>query len=304
MEQYSVMDKPIEATPGKVHGDGKLTPFGLSAPAALLLAGFLATPLVLLARVSLFEPGTGYGFFTAGTWTTANYFDALDGFGIRLIGFTFALALGIAGITIPVAYFLALFIHGLSPVWQRITLAIVLLPKLIGVLPILFGIQQLLGDAGPVNHLLLTVGLIAEPIRMIRGIPGALIGEIYLILPYAVMLLVVQLGTIDPVLAQAAKGLGASPWSTFLRITLPLSAPGLALATQLTLVWGMGAFLGPLILGGPEQATLSVEIHRQAFEYGRWPRAAALAVLLTASVGICSALGVVLVRLFRRRSTT
>lgn len=296
------MDKPSEPTPGRIYRIGKLTPFGLSAPAVILLAGFLTTPLVLLGRVSLYEAGTGYGFFTAGTWTTANYSNILDGFGIWLIGFTIAFALGIAGITIPVAYFLALFIRGLSLSWQRITLTIVLLPKLIGVLPILFGIQQLLGDAGPVNHLLLKLGLIAEPIRIIRGIPGALIGEVYLILPYAVMLLVVQLGTIDPVLAQAAKGLGASPWSTFIRITLPLSAPGLALATQLSLVWGMGALLGPLILGGPEQVTLSVEIHRQAFEYGRWPRAAALAVLLTASVGICSALSVLLFGLFRRRS--
>jgi ABC-type spermidine/putrescine transport system permease subunit I len=62
----------------------------------------------------------------------------------------------------------------------------------------------------------------------------------------------------------------------------------------------MGAFLGPLLLGGPEQTTLSVEIHRQAFEYGRWPRAAALAVLLVAAVGVCLAGYSLLTRRARR----
>jgi ABC-type spermidine/putrescine transport system permease subunit I len=82
----------------------------------------------------------------------------------------------------------------------------------------------------------------------------------------------------------------------FWRVTLPLSAPGLVLAGQLALVWGVGAFLGPLLLGGPPEATLSVEVHRQAFEYGRWPHAAAQAVLLVAAEGACLAVYALLTR--------
>jgi ABC-type spermidine/putrescine transport system permease subunit I len=73
----------------------------------------------------------------------------------------------------------------------------------------------------------------------------------------------------------------------------------LVLAGELGLVWGLGAFLGPLLLGGPSETTLSVEVHRQAFEYGHWPRAAAGAVLLIAAVGLCLAAYALLTRAAR-----
>jgi ABC-type spermidine/putrescine transport system permease subunit I len=262
-------------------------PYLLSTPAAALLLGLLACPLVLLARVSLCEPGRGSGFFTPGTWTLANYSSVTDAFGLRLLAFTVAFAAAVAALTLLLAYPLALFVRSLSGRWRWLALGLVLLPKFASVLVILFGLQQILADSGPLNQFLLAAGIVPEPIRLVRGPVGALIGESFLILPYAVLVLFVQLVRIDPALVPAARGLGASPWQTFARVTLPLSLPGLLLAGQLALIWGMGAFLGPLILGGPDETTLSVELHRQAFEYNRWPRAAALAVLLASAVGVC-----------------
>jgi ABC-type spermidine/putrescine transport system permease subunit I len=264
----------------------RLTPYLLSAPATALLVGLLAGPLVLLARVSLYEPGRGRGFFAPGTWTPANYAAVTDGHGLRLLGYTVLFGTGVAGLVVVIAYPVALFLRSLSPPWRRLGLAGVLLPKLASVLVILFGLQQLLGDAGPVNRLLLTVRATNEPLRLAHAAAGAVIGEVYLILPFAVLVLLAQLRNLDPALEAAARGLGASAWQVFRRVTLPLSAPGLVLAGELGLVWGLGAFLGPLLLGGPGQTTLSVEVHRQAFEYGHWPRAAADATLLVAVVGV------------------
>src|SRR5262245_52033016 len=254
---------------------GRLVPYLLSAPAAGLLIGLLACPLLLLARVSLYEPAHGRGFFTPGTWTLANYAAVTDRHGLGLVGFTVLFGVAVAGLTLSVAYPLALFLRSLSGRWRAVALAGVLLPKLASVLVILFGLQQLLG----------AVEATAPPIRLVRNLFGALVGEVFLILPYAVLVLFVQVAGIDPTLEAAARGLGASSWLVLRRITLPLSVPGLVLAGQLGLMWGMGAFLGPLLLGGPAEITLSVEVHRQAFEYGRWPRAAATAVLLVAAVG-------------------
>lgn len=265
----------------------RLTPYLLSTPAVVLLVGLLACPLVLLIRVSLYEPSHGHGFFVEGTWTSANYSSITDWYGLKLLGYTVLFGSVVAFVVVLVAYPLALFMRSLQSPWRQIALASVLLPKLASVLVILFGLQQLLGDAGPINRLLLVMGLTEEPLRLVRGPVGAIVGEVFLILPYAVLVLFVQLLRIDPTLEAAACGLGASRWQVFWRITLPLSMPGLILATQLALIWGMGAILGPLLLGGPEETTLSVEIHRQAFEYGRWPRAAALAVLLLISLGVC-----------------
>jgi ABC-type spermidine/putrescine transport system permease subunit I len=278
------------------------TPYLLSAPAAGLLVALLACPLVLLARVSLYEPARGHGFFAPGTWTPANYASVTDGHGLGLLRYTVLFGAGVAGLTVAVAYPLALFVRSLSSPWRPVALAGILLPKLASVLVILFGLQLLLGEAGPVNRLLLAAGLAGEPLRLVRGPFGAVVGEAFLILPYAVLVLFVQPLGMDPTLEAAARGLGASGWQVFRRVTLPLSVPGLVLAGQLGLVWGMGAFLGPLLLGGPDETTLSVEVHRQAFEYGRWPRAAAAAALLVAAVGVCLAGYSLLTRLARKRT--
>ena len=97
-----------------------------------------------------------------------------------------------------------------------------------------------------------------------------------------------QLLNLDSTLRDAARGLGANPWQVFRRVTWPLSLPGVVLAFQFGLMWGLGAFLGPLFLGGPNQTTLAVELHRQAFEYGRWPLAAAESVGLLLLVAIAA----------------
>lgn len=241
----------------------------LLAPAAALLAGLVLGPSVFLVRVSLCEPAGGRGFYAPGTWTLDNYAALLHPDGQRLVAVTAAFGLAVAGLTLGVGYTLALFIDALSDRWRTLALAAVLLPKAAGPLAVLFGLQQLLP----------------------RGPAGAVVAEAYLILPYAVLVLAVRLRAIDPLLAVSARGLGASRWQAFRRVTLPLSAPGLLLAGQLALMWGLGAFLGPLFVGGPAETTLAVEAHRQAFEYGRWPQAAATAVGLLVLVAAASLLG-------------
>src|SRR6185312_11921980 len=93
--------------------------------------------------------------------------------------------------------------------------AAVLLPKLASVLVILFGLQQLLSAAGPLSWLLVTLGIVSEPVTLSRTLFAALLGEVYLILPYAVLILFVQLARIEPALEAAALGLGATRWQTF-----------------------------------------------------------------------------------------
>jgi ABC-type spermidine/putrescine transport system permease subunit I len=276
----------------------------LLAPAALLLAVFLLGPLLLLVRVSLFQPATGRGFYQPGTWTAGNYTDlAADSYFRAVLVFTVLLALGVTLLVLLIAYPLALFLHHLPPRQKTIALAAVVLPKLASVLVTVYGLQALLSGDGPVNQLLLALGLVRDRLTLTRNLTGVVIGETYLLLPYAVLVLVVSLGRIDPLLASAARGLGASPWQAFRRVTLPLSAPGLVVAGQLTLVWSLGAFVGPLLLGSPEEITLAVEVHRQAVENNRWPRGAATAVVLTLTFLLALAAWALVRRLARRRDS-
>ena len=84
-------------------------------------------------------------------------------------------------------------------------------------------------------------------------------------------------------------------------MTLPLSAPGIALAALLSLIWALGAFVGPVLLGSPQEITLGVDVQRQAFENLNWPRGAATAVLMLLTLAVCVALYQIPARLLRRR---
>jgi ABC-type spermidine/putrescine transport system permease subunit I len=265
----------------------RFTAVVLSAPALLLLAVFFAGPFLFLLRLSFYAPAAGRGFYRPGTWTTANYGDLFtDAYSRQVILFTLLLGLGVTTLVLLLALPLSLFIHALPPRQKTLALAAVVLPKLASMLVVVYGLQAMLSSSGLVNRLLEAIGFVHEPLRLSRNLFGTVLGETYLLLPYAVLVLLVSLGRIDPALSSAARGLGASPWQAFRRVTLPLLAPGLVVAFQLTLAWALGAFIGPLLLGSPNEITLAVEVQRQTIENNHWPRGAATAAVLLLVVAL------------------
>jgi ABC-type spermidine/putrescine transport system permease subunit I len=268
-----------------------VVPWLLSAPAAALLLALFAGPLLLLLRVSLYESSDGgTGFYRPGTWTLRAYGELLgEPFGRGVVAFTVALGAAVAALSVLIGYPLALFIHALPRRAKALAIGAVVLPKLANVFVVLYGMNLLLGHSGPVNHALLAFGITSEPLLLTHSLFGVVVAETYLVLPYAVLVLVPTLDRIDPALVAAARGLGAGPSTAFRRVTLPLSLPGVAVAGQLCLIWALGAFVGPLVVGGPEQATLAVRVQKNGLEYGDWPRAAATAVLSLLTVAVCVA---------------
>jgi ABC-type spermidine/putrescine transport system permease subunit I len=268
-----------------------VVPWLLSAPAVGVLLVLFAGPLLLLLRVSLYEssPG-GTGFYRPGTWSACAYAELLgERFGRGIVAFTVLLGVAVAALSVLIGYPLALFIHSLPRRAKAFALGAVVLPKLANVFVIIYGVNLLLGHSGPVNRALLLLGATSEPLLLTHNLFGVLVAETYLILPYAVLVLVPALDRIDPALVAAARGLGAGPFGAFRRVTLPLSLPGVAVAGQLCLIWALGAFVGPMLVGGPEQATLAVRVQKTGLEYGDWPRAAATAVLSLLTVAVCVA---------------
>jgi ABC-type spermidine/putrescine transport system permease subunit I len=248
----------------------------LLSPSLLLILGLVLGPLLLLLRMCFYRPAPGRGFFVPGSWTLDNLADLTDPALLRLILFTCAFALTVAVCSVAVAYLIALLIWPLPARARTVALLLVFAPKTAGVVTTMFGLQRLLGETGPLNAVLLGSGVVASPLALSRNGFGAAVAESYLIVPVAVLILYLQLATIDGTWIAAARGLGATRWRTFRRVVLPLSAPGLALAFELSLMWGLGAFLGPVFLGSPQETTLAVEVYRQSFEYSRWPRASVL----------------------------
>jgi ABC-type spermidine/putrescine transport system permease subunit I len=286
----------------------RFRPYVLAAPAVVLLLGFFLAPMVQLVRVSLYDGGGrsgfgigGGGFYKPNTCTLQAYRTLVGEAYFREVWtFTVLLGVGVAAATLAVAYPLSLFIHRLPPKAKTLALTAVVLPKLANVLVLIYGLELLLGNSGPVNGLLVGLGAVSEPVALFHNLTGVLIGETYLILPYAVLVLVAALDRIDPTLVPAARGLGAGPLRAFWRVTLPLSAPGIALAALLSLIWALGAFTGPVLLGSPQELTLAVEVQRQTFENLNWPRGAATAVLMLVTLAACLALYRAPARLLRR----
>ena len=127
----------------------------------------------------------------------------------------------------------------------------VILPKFTNVLVLMYGFLIVFGANGLVNRPAARHRAVREPVPMVYNLFAVLLGEVVLIMPYCVLVLVAVLHAIDPELEEAARSLGASEAQVFWHVTLPLSLPGVWGPMLLAFIWGVGAFVAPYLLGTP-----------------------------------------------------
>lgn len=145
---------------------------------------------------------------------------------------------------------------------------------------------MLLGRHGLINEALLALELIVQPIRPLNTTPATEIAMTHILLPYMVLPIANALRQIDPSLARAASGLGATPWGTFRQVILPLSVSGVAAGVVLVFVLALGFYITPAMLGDSRDVTLSMLIAQQVEQFN-WGYSAALsAVLLATALGL------------------
>lgn len=142
----------------------------------------------------------------------------------------------------------------------------------------------LLQQRGVVNHLLLDLRLIDEPLRLVYNATGVILGMTYVLLPFMVFSLFASLRSIDPALFRAAATLGANRREIFWRVLVPLSRSGLVSGCGIVFVLAIGFFVTPALLGGLEQTTIGMLIDAQINKILDWPFGSALALTLTAFV--------------------
>jgi putative spermidine/putrescine transport system permease protein len=273
----------------------------LAAPALALVVLLLLVPTLWLARLSFFESGAvdggGARFYLPGTFTWAHYRQVFgDPYYGAVAASTVRLTLLAAGASMLLAYPLAVWIERAGGRLGAMATWLVALPKLTNALVLLYGVLLLLGNAGLVNRALLATGVVRAPLPMFANTFAVVAGEVLLILPYPVLLLVGVLRATGRGFEAAARGLGAGPVRAFFETTFRLSLPGALLTFLVCVVWAAGAFAAPLVLGNPSLYTVSVEIHTQTFERVNWPLAASLALCQLAALGAVAALGMVAYR--------
>jgi putative spermidine/putrescine transport system permease protein len=178
----------------------------------------------------------------------------------------------------PVAWFLVM---GRSRFAHLVFLA-VLTPLIVSIVVRTFGWTILLGNEGLLNKVLMGLGIISSPIQMMRSFWTVAVGLIHVFLPFMILSLTSTLGRIDPSLGEAAATLGSRSVRTFLKVTLPLSAQGIATGSIIVFCLATGVYLTPLWLGRGNVTVLAIAIQQQILEAGDWPTGAASAMLLTA----------------------
>jgi putative spermidine/putrescine transport system permease protein len=163
-------------------------------------------------------------------------------------------------------------------------LFVVLLCFWLSVLIRAFAWLMLLQSRGVVNTALMAWGVIDAPLPLVRNELGVVIGMVHYMVPYATLPLYANMQGIDPRLADASRSLGAGPLTTFLRIFLPLSLPGIAAAGVLVFIFSLGFFVTPALLGGGRVVMIAEYVSVQILQTVRWGVGTMMASVLLLTV--------------------
>lgn len=282
----------------------RLIGIGLALPALSFVAFFFVVPLALVLRVSFMQReayGSESGYYVPGSWSVQAYRTLFqDHYFRELLGFTLVYGVAVALLSLVIGFCLALFLRGWTVRYRSLGAFLVLLPKIANMLIIVYGLKFILSASGPVNQLLLAAHVVKSPVDLVNNLTGAVIGKTYLIVPYVAILMLSALHRIDDDLLLAAAGLGAGPVRRFVRIVFPLCADTFLVAAYVSLIWGIGAFVSPYLLGSPNELTLAIDVQRQTFDNNDWPRGAATAVCLATVISLVMGLFLFAARLSRR----
>jgi len=219
---------------------------------------------VLALRVHL----TNYHFLATDALYISSYLYSLK---VAAISTLFCLLLGY-----PMAYGIA----RAAPTARSLLLMLVILPFWTSFLLRVYAWIGLLKNNGVINNVLMSLGLIHQPIVMMQTDFAVYIGIVYSYLPFMILPLYANLEKHDRTLLEAAADLGARPWKAFLRITLPLSMPGIVAGALLVFIPAVGEYVIPSLLGRSDQLMIGRVLSDEFFENRDWPVASAVAIAM------------------------
>lgn len=253
--------------------------FALLAAPTALLGVFLVLPMLGLFRSSFYE---GSGPMGSG-WTLAQYAKfASDSYYIQVlmdtIGFGLAATLISLVIGFPVGYALA----RMPPEKRRWRLLVVIMPLTLSLVVVVFGWLVILGRTGLFNTLLVGLGLLESPQRLLFSRGAVLLVLVQQFLPFMILSIMSVVTQISPDLEQASANLRANRFRTFRRVVLPLAIPGILAGSTLVFILTVSAFITPRLIGGSRIQMIGSLIFEQVLTVLNWPFAAALSFMLLA----------------------
>jgi putative spermidine/putrescine transport system permease protein len=260
-----------------MHLSRSLHPYLLLLGPGLVFAGFFVWPLFTLTVVSFYDYSRMTGIVEE--FTTKNYARILfDEYYRGIVFQTFRLGMITAAVTVVIGYPVALYLTVAKPRARALVLLFVLSPLLISVIVRSFGWVMIVGPRGLLENLLSFAGISGG--NLLHTEFAVILGLVNVLLPFVVLSIATSLQAVDPAIPLAASSLGASPFRSFMSVTLPLSLPGVASGVLIAFSLSVSTFVTPAVLGGPQFKVLSTTLFQQAVVLQNWPFGAALAVTL------------------------
>lgn len=252
----------------------------LVLPALFLVAAFLLAPLALIFRYSLdvYDPAK----LMLGVFSAKNYLQAIVDPFYQQVLWTTAKIAGLSTVIVmllsfPVAYYIS---RMPSERMRSVLIILTVLPLLLGNAVRSAAWMVVMGTKGVANALMLSVGLIAEPMKILYTPTAVVIALVSVLLPFAIITLQSVMDSIPTSLEEAGQSLGHSPLRTVLNVVLPLSMPGVVAAGAICFALAMNAYATPVLIGGPKMQMMGPVVYEQIVKVSNWPFGSTLACML------------------------
>ncbi|MGL5810496.1 MAG: ABC transporter permease [Nocardioides sp.] len=268
---------PAVAAPEAARKRGKVG-YLLLLPAAIWLLLFFIVPMFSMVSTSLYDPGGSLDDGYRMSWEVGNYWTVLSTYAEQLLR-SLWYALVATVVCVLLGYPLAYAIAFKAGRWKNLMLVAVIAPFFTSFLVRTLAWRLILGDQAWVADTLRTLHLLGPNGQLLDTPVAVVTGLVYNFLPFMVLPLYASLEKIDPRLHEAGADLYASPFTTFRKVTLPLSLPGLVAGTLLTFIPMAGDYINATLLGNPRTQMIG-NVIQNLFDGGSYPEAAALSVTL------------------------
>jgi putative spermidine/putrescine transport system permease protein len=257
------------------------TGFLLTAPLLAFLLLAYVIPFLGVVRWSVTLPEPGFSQY---------HKLATDPLALSVLIRTMRICVLVTVIATAAAYAIAyVWVRG-TPLQRRLAELCILIPFWISVLTRAFGWLALLSSRGLINTWLQDLGILAEPLTLVRNEWGVIVGMTHFLIPFAVFPIASAMRAIDGRVLLAARGLGASQLRVFWRIFLPMTFSGIVGAALIVFVFALGFFITPAILGGGHSVMVAELVYLHMFQSPDWGLGAAISVVLVVVVGLLMAL--------------
>jgi len=241
---------------------------------------FLAIPLLIIVVFSFLSRGT-YGTVEP-DFQINNFIELFQPMYLKVFWSSILIALVTTVFCLAIGYPFAYYVAMQTPKLRNKLMLFVIVPFWTNSLIRVYAWIILLRKEGLINHFLLSLNLIDEPLKLLYNYFGIIVGMVYTLIPFMILPLYASIEKLEKQYLEAARDLGANSRNVFMHVTLPLTMPGITAGSMLVFIPTLGYFFIPDLMGGGKQMIIGNLIKQQFLTARNWPFGSALAIVLIA----------------------